>query len=112
MGGALHVGMLVTCVRGGADRADAVETFPVAGRVYTIRSIGSGRSLGAVRGDLIGVLLEEIVNPVLSYLHADGSIICGEMHFVSDRFRLIDESRLAVFRRHLVPIVIRVRSDA
>lgn len=87
-------GMLVACVRDDWTHTQN-DTRPQKGRVYTVRDtlLSSGR---------FGLRLVEIVNPPRQ--HVD--LFC-ETAWDAEHFRPLDETRLAVFGKALVPVTVR-----
>lgn len=71
--------------------------FPVKGKVYTVRH-ASPRANGEV-----GLLLEEIINPVINFPVAGR---CEPM-FIGEAFRPLRDSDLDVFRRGVARFVNR-----
>jgi hypothetical protein len=101
-----RIGQKIVCVDGSRPvDGDYSETFPIEGRVYTIRGFESG----LLPEEELGLLLDEIVNTPRQY--AEGF---QEIAFRADRFRPLvsPTSRLRLFCvSPLVAITASPRSD-
>lgn len=81
-----HIGQLVVCINTEKFGCGA-QTFPVKGRVYTVRELFTYNGEPHVH-------LNEIVNPP-----DDFPAGYGEPWFNAKRFRPVDDKRIEVFRR-------------
>jgi hypothetical protein len=104
---AFHVGQRVVCVdmrprRKYLHHSAWVAPFakPKKGGIYTVREVLDARPYGF---DHDGLLLVEIVNPVLDYLAPTGPVRC-EQFFLAFRFRPLRTTSIEVFTRMLEPV--------
>jgi hypothetical protein len=87
-----HVGQKVVCVDDSMDeRFVLFRMYPVRGNIYTIRDLPFITAVNTV-----GVLLEELRNPVASWLNAEDS----EPSFRLDRFRPVTERETSIEFAH------------
>ncbi len=72
-----QVGQKILCVDDSfsSDAVEACDSLPVAGRIYTIRTIRSSHTLAAENGG-VAALLEEILNSRLRYGKEPGFWLC------------------------------------
>jgi hypothetical protein len=104
---AFHVGQRVVCVdlsprRKYLHHAVWVAPFamPKRGGVYTVRDVFDARRYGF---DQDGLLLEEIINPVLDYVAPAGHVRI-EQFFLAFRFRPLRTTSIEAFHKMLEPV--------
>lgn len=96
------VGDKVMCIKDDprTDRSDSARiTFPVKGRVYTIRQV----LVGLIKGDPVpAFLLDEITHPMAEYKTPDG-VRLAEICFDARRFGPIQmrQTDISIFQRLL-----------
>jgi hypothetical protein len=73
---------------------------PKKGGIYTVREVFDARPYGFNHD---GLLLEEIVNPVLDYIAPAGPVRC-EQFFLAFRFRPLRATSIEVFQKMLEPV--------
>ena len=98
-----EVGQMVVCVDDGWDSQDPDEkacAHPVKDIIYTIR----GFSLDDP-DSVVGVFLEEIVNPPLDY----GEFGWVEMNWNIERFRPVRKTSIEELRKLVAPVKDRER---
>ena len=104
------VGQRVICIDVSPNKAGGLRptywgtNFPVVGGIYTIRRIFCARRYGH---DDVGVLLNEVRNPVRRYFTRTGRNVRCEPFFLSYRFRPVKPTSIEVFRRLLEPESVR-----
>jgi hypothetical protein len=99
-----HVGQKVVCINVAPGRDGLVPRYrgialPALGGVYTIRDIFDARRYGH---DDLGLLMEEIVNPIRRYISEHGPVTC-EQFWLSYRFRPLRTTNIDVFLKMLEP---------
>jgi hypothetical protein len=100
-----YVGRKVVYVNGHFRRDGLLPWYhatalPQVGGVYKIRHIFDARPFGY---DEPGILLVEVVNPVLEYV-APGGDYTGEQFFLASRFRPLHDTNIEVFTQMLEPV--------
>ena len=98
------VGQKVVCVnvtprRDGLRPRYRSTAIPVLGAVYTIRELFDANPYGY---DEVGLLVEEVVNPVRRYIAKTGPVKC-EQFWLSYRFRPVRTTNIDVFLEMLEP---------
>jgi hypothetical protein len=106
----LYIGRKVVCTDIKPGRLACVRhnfrtVFPVVGRVYTIRKIFDARPYGH---DDLGLLLEEVRNPVREYMAATRKMVRVEQFWLAYRFRPLRRTNIDVFKAMLAPQPVRV----
>ncbi len=100
-----HIGQCVVCVRDDykviCPGQIAGGGVPRIGRVYTIRGFNLWSPENDIVGTGCGFYLEEIRNPVVRY--SDG--VMREMSFDQCGFRPTKETRIAIFKAMLNPVL-------
>ena len=104
----LYVGQKVVCVND-RPRGDGLRplyartTIPKVRGVFTIRDIFDCTVYGY---DEPGLLLVEIVNPVLPYIAPAGQVRC-EQFWLAWRFRPLPTTSIDIFTKMLEPVPVR-----